>query len=51
MRDQRGFVEAKTRKLWKREEEEEDEDEEDEEDERRVKGGLFFCWGTTNFWI
>ena len=35
MRDQRGFVEAKTRKLWKREEEE-DEDEEDEEDERRV---------------
>ena len=38
MRDQRGrgVVEAKTRKLWKREEEEEDEDEEDEEDERRV---------------
>ena len=34
-RSTRGFVEAKTRKLWKREEEE-DEDEEDEEDERRV---------------
>ena len=34
-RSTRGFVEAKTRKLWKREEEE-DEDEEDEEDERGV---------------
>ena len=44
MRDQRGFVEAKTRKLWKREEDE-DEDEEDEEDERRVKRRTVFLLG------
>ena len=51
MRDQRGrgVVEAKTRKLWKREEEE---DEEDEEDERRVWWRTFFLLGNNpNFWI
>jgi hypothetical protein len=34
LRDQHGYVEAKTCKLWKQEEE--DEDKEDKEDERRL---------------